>query len=153
VARKTKFDESLKETMLELYRKGKTDAEVADIVGVCEKTINNWKGRHPKFLEALKESKEIADELVEASLFSRAVGYSHADVKVITSFGNIEIVPCTKYYPPDTTAAIFWLKNRQPERWREKMPGEGDINITVTLAERVARARNRAGKNQNGSGE
>lgn len=94
--------------MIDLYAKGKTDKQVARIVGVCEKTVNNWKGKHPRFLQSLKESKQIADDLVEASLFNRATG---ADG-----------------HRPDTTAQIFWLKNRQPKQWREKS-AEKDINI------------------------
>lgn len=61
----------------------------------------------------------MADDLVEASLFSRAVGYSHPDEKLYLIDNKIERAKTTKHYAPDTTAAIFWLKNRQPDKWRE----------------------------------
>lgn len=133
--------------MIALYQAGKTDIQVAEVIGVCEKTINNWKGKHPEFLQALRESKQIADELVEASLFSRAVGYSHPEERVFQNEGIIVTHDTIKQYPPDTTAAIFWLKNRQPDKWREKMPGEEtQININLTLADKMAKARARAVK-------
>lgn len=118
--RPTKFSDALQEKMIELYEKGKTDEQVAEIIGVSKKTINNWKGKHPDFLYSLKEAKQIADDLVEASLFSKATGYSHKELKVFNYEGEIIEHEIEKHYAPDTTAAIFWLKNRQPERWRDK---------------------------------
>ncbi len=105
--------------MLALYKKGKTDAQVAEIIGVSVRTIHNWKGKNPSFFHSLKDAKQIADELVEASLFSRATGYSHKAEEIFCAFGRVTRVKTVKQYPPDTTAAIFWLKNRQPARWRE----------------------------------
>ena len=119
MAGKSSFNESLGERMLKLYRAGKTDAQVAFIIGVSVRTIHNWKGRHPEFFHSLKEAKQVADDLVEASLFSRATGYSHVEEKIFQFEGRIIRAKTRKQYPPDTTAAIFWLKNRQPERWRE----------------------------------
>lgn len=123
--------------MVQLYAEGKTDKQVAEIVGVCEKTLNNWKGKHPEFLQALRKSKQIADDLVAASLFSRAVGYSHEEEKVFCHEGCIITHDTIKQYPPDVTAAIFWLKNRQPKQWREKQPGEADviINNVTTMSD------------------
>lgn len=119
MARPSKFNEALRETILKLYKQGRTDKEVAGIIGVCEKTISNWKGKYPSFLLALRESKFVADGLVEASLFGRATGYSHEEEKIFMVDGKAKRVKTVKAYPPDTTAAIFWLKNRQPEKWRE----------------------------------
>lgn len=119
MARPSKFNEALKEKMLDLYKRGKTDDQVAEIIGVCQKTINNWKHKHPNFLQSLREMKFVADNLVEASLFGRAVGYTHPEEKIFLRDGKVKRVETKKHYPPDTTAAIFWLKNRQPEKWRE----------------------------------
>lgn len=94
------------------------------------RTIHHWKLAHPEFLHALKAGKEEADASVAKSLYQRALGYSHAAVKIITvADGNnqgshVEQVPYTEYYPPDTTACIFWLKNRQREQWRDKLDHE-----------------------------
>lgn len=133
MARKSGFNDSVKETILRLLKEGKTEDEVAEVIGVCRRTLNNWKGKHPEFLYALRESKQVADDLVEASLFSRAVGFSHPEEKVFCHEGCVITHDTIKQYPPDTAAAIFWLKNRQPKKWREKMPGESDVivnNIT-----------------------
>jgi hypothetical protein len=45
-------------------------------------------------------------------------------------------VPYTERYPPDTAAAIFWLKNRQPKHWRDKVETVGDkpqVNIQINF--------------------
>lgn len=136
MARPSMFNEQIKEKMLELYEKGKTDKQVAEIIGVSEKTINNWKGKHPEFLQTLREMKQVADGLVEASLFARATGYSHPEEKVFQYEGCIITHETTKHYPPDVTAAIFWLKNRQPKDWKDKQTLEhegGDPKKPITV--------------------
>lgn len=127
--RKSTFNGKVQSTILRLIEDGKTEEQIAEIVGVSKSTINNWKGKHPEFLYALRESRQVADELVEAALFNRAVGYSHPEEKVFLSkdFG-IVTHDTVKHYPPDTTAAMFWLRNRQPKEWREKT--EPDVNVT-----------------------
>jgi DNA-binding transcriptional regulator YiaG len=101
------------------------DEEIAEVLGVSVVTLNKWKHKYKAFGLALKKGKESADKQVERSLFERATGYSHPDVDIRTvSVGNgqSEIIqtPTMKHYPPDTTAAIFWLKNRKAKDWREK---------------------------------
>src|SRR5215210_4497768 len=107
-----------------LCRLGATDAEMAGFFGVNEQTINNWKIAHLDFLESLKRGKLEADANVASRLYQRAMGYSHAAVKIFNDGGQEMIVPYTEHYPPDTTAAIFWLKNRRPEQWRDKSQQE-----------------------------
>lgn len=119
MARPSKFNNALKETILDLYKRNKTDAQVAAIIGVSVRTINNWKTKYPTFLHAVKEMKFAADDLVEASLFSRATGFRQVEEKLVFKDGKWERAKTLKVHPPDTTAAIFWLKNRQPENWRE----------------------------------
>jgi hypothetical protein len=129
--RPSRFNDAIKEKIIDLAEKGKTNEQIADIIGVHVRTIENWQGKHPDLLWAIKEAKQIADDLVEASLFSRAVGYSHPEQKVFQNMGEIITHETIKQYPPDPTAMIFWLKNRQPKRWREKQPGEDDKTITL----------------------
>ncbi len=114
------------ETIYELARSGLTDAQIGKIIGVSEVTINNWKKESEEFSLALKGGKAIADNLVEKALFFRAIGYSHnsEEVKVV-SLGNnqgSEVVRLNTVqdYPPDTSACIFWLKNRKSAEWRDK---------------------------------
>lgn len=104
---------------------GATDADLGNFFGVSETTINNWKKDHPEFLESLKRGKQQADAQVAKSLFQRATGYSHPETKIATTEGRItDSQEFEKHYAPDPTAAIFWLKNRQPELWRDKQQTE-----------------------------
>jgi hypothetical protein len=124
---------------LRLIESGKTEEQIAEIVGVSKSTINNWKGKHPEFLYAIRESRQVADELVEAALFNRAMGYSvsYPETKVFcTKSGEIITETITKHvsHPPDTTAAMFWLRNRQPGNWKEKTEGDVTVNNTIHVA-------------------
>lgn len=85
-------------------------------------TFKTWKHRFPAFLASLREAKSTADEFVEDALYRRACGYSHPEVKVFcdSKTGIITTHEVEKHYPPDATSMIFWLKNRQPKRWRER---------------------------------
>src|ERR687894_1909226 len=103
-----------------LCRLGATDAELADFFGVSVRTINTWKAQHVDFLQALKAGRTEADDRVERALYHRAVGYSHAVEKPMVVDKAVQIVRYTERMPPDTTACIFWLKNRNPEEWRDK---------------------------------
>lgn len=121
---------------------GATDADLARAFAVSDKTISTWKHRQPEFLHALKQGKDQADAKVAQSLYRRALGYSHKAVKIITvAQGNnqgsvVEEVPYVERYPPDTTAAIFWLKNRRPDLWRDKhdLEHSGEVKAAGVLA-------------------
>lgn len=100
---------------------GLTDAELATFFGVSETTINNWKTSNDSFFESIKKGKLLADGSVADSLYQRANGYEHPDTDIRVVDGQIVETPIVKYYPPDTAAAIFWLKNRQKHMWRDKV--------------------------------
>lgn len=110
---------------------GATDEDLANMFDVSEVTINNWKKEHEEFYLALKRGKEIADAKVAKALFHRATGYSHEDIDIKMYEGGIIETPYTKHYPPDATAMIFWLKNRQPKKWRDKQVTEHEGEITI----------------------
>lgn len=105
---------------------GATDAELAGFFDVDERTINRWKDDHPEFCQSLTDGKASADGQVAEKLFRRALGYSHQAVKIAVDAktGESGQVEYTEHYPPDTTAAIFWLKNRQPAKWRDRIVQE-----------------------------
>lgn len=125
--RPTKFNPEVLLKVRILYGQGKTDEQVADIVGVAVRTLHDWKHRYAEFLHSLKEAKDEADDLVEATLYQRAIGYTHRETKVFcTKDGDIVWKEIDRHVPPDVTAAIFWLKNRRPEKWREKPSGFDD---------------------------
>jgi len=100
---------------------GATDKDLAAFFNVSEQTINSWKEKQPEFLESLKRGKEIADSIVAQKLYHRAIGYEHPEIITASYQGQItDTMTVTKHYAPDPTAAIFWLKNRQPDKWRDK---------------------------------
>jgi hypothetical protein len=118
--RPSKYRDAFARKMGVAARLGATDEQIAEILGVSVDSITRWKQKHPEFCGALKAGKDEADNRVEMSLFQRATGYSHPDVHVSNYQGNITLTPITKHYAPDTTAAIFWLKNRRPQEWRDR---------------------------------
>jgi len=121
--RPTKYKDGFARKARKLCALGATDDEIADFFDVHVATIHRWKHRHPMFCDALKVGKDSADDRVERSLYQRALGYSHPEDKVFSTGGKDGeplIVPTVKHYPPDTTAAIFWLKNRRPDEWRDR---------------------------------
>lgn len=118
---------------------GATDKQLSDFFEVTVSTINLWKIQHPEFSESLKIGKGLPDQKVEHSLFQKAIGYSHEDVDIKVVNGEIIETPITKNYPPDTTACIFWLKNRMADVYRAN-PEDGsgapkDQNITINLVD------------------
>lgn len=119
---------------------GATDRDVSEFFGVSEATLHRWKHTHPEFCEALKVGKEASDQRVEQSLYRKAVGYTFDSEKVFQHQGEIVRTKTIEHVPPDTTACIFWLKNRRPEEWRDKQVLEHEGEIEVTDArERLAR--------------
>lgn len=124
MARPSKYDPAFVTQAEKLCKLGATDAEVADFFNVDVRTLYRWKGEHEAFCHALKVGKTEADERIERSLFSRAIGYEHEEVDIRVVNQAIVQTPIRKYYPPDTTAAIFWLKNRKPAEWRDKVVNE-----------------------------
>lgn len=133
----SKYERKFCKQVERLCKLGATDKEIADFFEVVESTINLWKIEHPEFSESIKKGKVIADVTVADSLFKRANGYSHADVDIKMYEGEIIETKLIKHYPPDTAAAIFWLKNRQKKKWRDKIEtgftdGEGnDVPVTI----------------------
>lgn len=101
---------------------GATDIEIADFFDVSVATIYRWKHTQDDFCEALKAGKEVCDSRVERSLYQRAVGYEQEEVKIFMPAGADEPVyaPFRAKVAPDVTAAIFWLKNRKSEAWRDR---------------------------------
>lgn len=102
-------------------RDGLTDEQIAGNMGVSRSTLNSWKDKYPDILDALKKGKEIVDRQVENALLKRALGYEYEEIKEKYEFGELSERTITKkQVVPDTTAQIFWLKNRKPKDWRDK---------------------------------
>lgn len=120
------------ELVYKLCLLGATDKQMADIIGISEETFNQWKKKYKEFSESLARGKDIADAEIAKSLYHRAKGYEHKETITATFQGKItDKMDVIKHYPPDTPAATLWLKNRQPDKWRDKV--EMDQNITGGL--------------------
>ena len=125
--RPTDYREAYAEGARKLANLGATDAEIADFFDVDVRTIYRWKNTHDEFCQALKAGKDQADERVERSLYHKAVGYEQKAVKIFMPAGATDPVYAeyVEKLAPDTTAAIFWLKNRRSQEWRDKITHEG----------------------------
>ena len=104
---------------------GLVDEQIADNIGINRKTLYEWKKKYPPISDALKRGKEVIDRQVENALLKSALGYEYTEVKEYiekTDDGKTKkkIEKTTKQIPPNTTAQIFWLKNRKPATWRDK---------------------------------
>lgn len=120
MARPTAYRKEYAEQARKLCLLGATDMELAGFFNVAKSTINLWKKKYPEFSDSLKKGKAVADAEVVESLYKRAIGIEYTEKKVRID-GKKEIKEITKrLIPPDPTSAIFWLKNRQKEKWRDK---------------------------------
>lgn len=125
--RPTDYRKEYNEQVRKLCLLGATDKELADFFEIAESTLNLWKEANIEFMESIRAGKELADSNVVDRLYQRAMGFEHdsEEIKVVSDgAGNgssIERVAIRKIYPPDTAAAIFWLKNRQKVKWRDKV--------------------------------
>lgn len=129
MGRPTLYKKEYNEQAYKLCLLGATDATLADFFEVNEDTINEWKKVHKSFSESLKKGKTLADAEIAKALYHRAKGYEHPDVDIKIYEGQIITTEITKHYAPDSTAAIFWLKNRQPKEWRDKQ----DLDVNAKL--------------------
>ena len=128
--RKSEYRIEYADQALKLCLLGATDKELSEFFSVSEQTLNKWKKDYPEFLESLKKGKNIADANVASRLYNRAIGYNCKATKFATSNGKItDSKEFIEHYPPDTTAAIFWLKNRQLEKWRDKKEVDANVNL------------------------
>lgn len=107
-------------------RDGLIDEQIAHNMGITTKTLYEWKNKYGEISEALKKGKEVIDRQVENALLKRALGYAYDE----TTYENgVETKRVTKEVVPDTTAQIFWLKNRKPAEWRDKIEQQQTVTI------------------------
>ena len=115
-------------------RDGLTDEQISSNMGITTSTLYVWKNKYSEISEALKRGKEVIDRQVENALLRRALGYKYDEV---TIEGGVETKRVTKEVVPDTTAQIFWLKNRKPDVWRDKKDVglSGELNTNNPFAD------------------
>ena len=128
--RPTVYRKEYDELVFNLCLLGATDKQIATTLGIAESTLNRWKEKHKGFRESLKQGKDYANGRVVRALYERALGYSHPEEKIFQHDGEIIRATTTKHYPPDTAAAIIWLKNRQALKWRDNH----DVNLAGNIS-------------------
>ena len=138
--RPTSYDPAFARQAQKLCELGAVDVELAEFFQVALSTVKLWKVVHPEFSAALKAGKDVTDDRVVASLLSRALGYSHDAVKIITTKDDVHEIPFVEHCPPDVTACIFWLKNRRPKEWRAEQPPQANGDAPDLLAQIAADA-------------
>lgn len=118
-------------------RDGLTDEQIAHNMGIGYSTLQAWKNEYQDILDSLKRGKEVVDRMVENALLKRALGYSYKEttrelvVDKDTGEAEIKITKIVeKEVVPDTTAQIFWLKNRKPNEWRDKRNSDDLDNVS-----------------------
>ncbi|HKI60714.1 MAG TPA: hypothetical protein VKA31_00325 [Mariprofundaceae bacterium] len=122
--RKSSYQKQFAKVAQKMCELGATDREIAEALGIAEPTLHGWRAKHVEFSEALKAGKTPADDRVERSLYHKAVGYTFASEKVFQFQGEIVRAKTVEHVPPSDTAAIFWLKNRRKDEWRDRTDHE-----------------------------
>ena len=137
--RVAKIDEWLEQDKLTLLegwsRDGLTNEQIAKNIGINVKTLYDWKKKESNISNALKKGKEVVDIEVENALLKKALGYTIMLRKQkVTKDGDVVDIEEEVHIPPDTTAQIFWLKNRKPKKWKDKQNNENtsdDVNNRI----------------------
>ena len=112
-----------------LARDGLTDQQIAERMGCSCSTLYDWKSKYPEISEALKRGKEVVDIQVENALLKRALGYDYQEERIeISEKDGRKVTRIMKHIAPDVGAAAFWLKNRRPDKWRDKPEPEADAD-------------------------
>ncbi len=123
-------------TMIQAWsRDGMSRGEIAEKIGVSVNTFRRWEKRNVGILEAVKMGRELTDITVENAILKKALGFETEEVKtVIKANGDEEITTVRKNVPPDVSAASVWLKNRRPDKWKDK-PCESGNGVYEKLDE------------------
>jgi len=116
--RPTKFKPEYYELARNYCLLGATNADMAKYFNVSMECFNWWISHDPLFLQILKEGREQADAVVASRSYARACGFERVEKEQVLVGTQVVEIERTKYYPPETTAAIFWLCNRHPDKWR-----------------------------------
>ncbi len=138
--RPTAYDAKYCTIARKLCELGATDDDLAEALGVSERTIRTWMVTHEDFSAACRVGKQAADDLVERRFYNRAVGYTYEAEKVFMPAGAPEPVYASyrEHVPPDVNAGRFWLQKRRPDQWGEKQSTDqfagGDSPIAKMIA-------------------
>lgn len=102
----------------ELAQRKATNDECAQRMGVSLNTWKRWKAKNTELWATMGARPTLSDDEIEISLHDSAKGFSKFITKVDKD-GNVEVEE--RYYPPNVAATAFWLKNKKPQQWRDKI--------------------------------
>ena len=119
-------------------KSGLTDEQIAKNIGINRTTLYDWKKKEVNIADALKKGKEVIDFEVENALLKRALGYEYEEE---THENGILTKKVKKQVPPDTTAQIFWLKNRKPNNWKDRIETDEDKEAVANASQVIAKIR------------
>ena len=119
-------------------RDGLTDEQIAKNIGINRTTLYDWKKKEVNIADALKKGKEVIDFEVENALLKRALGYEYEEE---TYENGILTKKVKKHVAPDTTAQIFWLKNRKPNNWKDRVENDEDKEAVANASQVIAKIR------------
>ena len=121
-----------------MARDGLTQQQIANNLGISIDTLIENKKKYSEFNDALKKGKEVIDFEVENALLKRALGYEYEEE---TYENGILTKKVKKQIPPDTTAQIFWLKNRKPNNWKDRIETDEDKEAVANASQVIAKIR------------
>ena len=119
------------ELLTRLAMLGMSNKEIAMAIGKPVATLDYWIAQYQAVKEAIHNGRVIAVAEVAAALHKKAVGYSHPGTHICVVKGEVVETQITKFYPPDTAACVFILKNKtrnQAEPWSDSVQHQ----LTVT---------------------
>ncbi len=119
-------------------RDGLTDEQIAKNIGISRASLYKWKKKEVDIFDALKKGKEVVDFEVENALLKRALGYEYEEE---TYEKGILTKKVKKQVAPDTTAQIFWLKNRKPNTWKDRIETDEDKEAVANASQVIAKIR------------
>lgn len=123
-------------------RDGLTDEQIAKNIGIATSTFYEWKKKEIEFSEALKKGKEVIDFEVENALLKKALGYTITiKEEKLDKDGFVHTLEKDVHIPPDTTAQIFWLKNRKPNNWKDRVETDEDKEAVANASQVIAKIR------------
>lgn len=147
--RKNKYDTHVKPFLLQVAawcRDGATDEDICKALKISKDSFYRYKKEHSELSDALKDNKEIADIRIENSLYNNALGYTYTEEQAFKckrvwyddnnqrqEEEELKTIEVERHKPAETTAQIFWLKNRKPKQWRDKQEIDANVNIKQKL--------------------
>lgn len=135
--RPTTYRKEFAKIAADVCARGATNVEIANALNISTTTLTEWQRKYQEFAVAIKDAKTEYDQKVEEALYRRATGYDKSITKADKDGNPFSV---EQHFPPDPTSMIFWLKNRQPKRWRDKAEVEhqGSVNLVAVIKDKDA---------------